>query len=182
MDRSRSSEEKIGWTDLLDGRRVPKDDARVEAIGSIDELSCFIGLARALNPNKEIDSYLLKIQEDLFIIGAELAGKDLPSNLPRVREEMIVLLDEMIKKYEKRLKPLTRFIIPGGCPAAATLHVARAVARRSERRIVTLSRIEPVSELVGAYMNRLSSLLFVLARLTNQMNSISETEQAVTST
>lgn len=159
-----------GDTGLFGGGRVPKDHIRVDAYGDVDELNSFIGLARSIEPLSRIDEVLAPIQRDLFSIGALLATPDrdrMREQLAKARldEARIAQLEVAIDDAESELEPLKAFVLPGGTPKAAALHVARTVCRRAERRIVALGREVEVPGLVVIYLNRLSDLLFVLARL-----------------
>jgi cob(I)alamin adenosyltransferase len=167
-----------GETGLADGRRVAKNAARMELNGALDELNSLLGLARSHGPGEAIDAVLHRLQSDLFAIGAEVAGS--PANRAAnegLSDTHVKNLEQEIDRFEAELQPLTRFILPGGCPAAATLHLARAVCRRAERRLVGLLQEEPeaIRPTTLAYMNRLSDLLFVLARAANAQARIDET-------
>lgn len=163
-----------GTTALVSGPRRHKHDLRVEAYGTIDETNSTIGVARLHTvATPDLDAMLLRIQNDLFDLGADLAapetGEALPYEPLRVIEEQVVRLEHEIDQLNAGLDPLKSFILPGGTPAAAHLHLARTVARRAERIMVELSRCE--GETVGApalkYINRLSDFLFVAARFAN---------------
>jgi cob(I)alamin adenosyltransferase len=157
-----------GETSLGDGARVAKDHDRVAAYGTVDEANAVIGLARrAASP--EIDRLLARIQNDLFDLGADLCrpGHAGDGKL-RVTETQVSRLESEIDSVNQRLKPLDSFILPGGSEAAAQLHLARTVTRRAERLVVRLGRSEPVNPAVLKYLNRLSDLLFVLARAANE--------------
>lgn len=161
-----------GDTGLFGGSRVSKDDVRVEAYGQVDELNAALGLVLAEQPEGFERALLETIQRDLFTIGAELASPD-PSKVdkalagPRVGEPQVAALEDAIDAHESRLPALKNFILPGGAPKAAALHLARAVCRRAERAVVTLDRHAGVSPAILKYLNRLSDLLFVLARAAN---------------
>lgn len=162
-----------GETGLFGGGRVPKDHVRVEAYGEIDELNAVLGLVRALEPMPRIDELVIPIQRDLFSIGALLATPDpakMESQLAKARldDRRIAELEQAIDDCERELEPLRAFIVPGGTAKAAALHLARTVCRRAERRVVALAHSEAVPELVLRYLNRLSDLLFVLARVANR--------------
>lgn len=162
-----------GDTGLFGGGRVPKDDPRVEAYGDVDELNAHLGLARAIEMMPRIDEVLVPIQRDLFSLGALLATPDrdrMQEQLAKARidEERIAELEHAIDEGEKELEPLRAFILPGGTPKAAALHVARTVCRRAERRVISLQRSQVIPALVVIYLNRLSDLLFVLARVANR--------------
>ena len=157
-----------GNTQLFAGPKVSKDDARIEAYGTIDELSAVIGTARASNRDTQIDQILCEIQNDLFSVGAELATEDpIAAKTNFVAQQHVQKLEAAIDRFESHLSPLTTFILPGGSLAAAQLHVARTVCRRAERRIVTLGKLAEVSQELVPFVNRLSDLLFVLARYAN---------------
>jgi cob(I)alamin adenosyltransferase len=151
-----------GTTGLGDGSRVAKDSARIEAIGAVDELNCAIGLLAALpGLPQEIGRLLLGIQHDLFDLGGELA---VPGHTA-LTSKHVERLEQAVEQYNATLPPLQEFILPGGSEATARCHVARSVARRAERRCWTLASSETVNEGCLIYLNRLSDLLFVLARV-----------------
>jgi len=161
-----------GDTGLFGGGRVQKDDPRVEAYGDVDELNAVIGMARAMEPMPRIDEILVPMQRDLFSIGALLATPDrekMEKHLSKasIDDRRIASLERAIDECEAELEPLKAFIIPGGSRKGAVLHVARTVCRRAERRVVRLQREEEVPGLVVIYLNRLSDLLFMLARVAN---------------
>lgn len=171
-----------GYTGLLGAERVPKSHIRVESYGAVDETNSAIGLARALGLPDELDRALARVQNELFIIGMELAtvpGTDL-ARLPHLQEDAIAALEQEIDRWQDSLPPLRNFILPGGSPAGAALHLARTVCRRAERRIVELAAHEPVNERLLRYMNRLSDWLFVLARLVNHQAGQAETTWSAT--
>ena len=162
-----------GDTGLFGGGRVPKDHPRVEAYGEVDELNATLGLARSIELMPRIDEVLAPVQRDLFAIGALLATPDrekMRQHLEKARidEERIRELEQAIDDAERELEPLKAFILPGGTPKAAALHVARTVCRRAERRVVQLQHQDPIPDLAVIYLNRLSDLLFTLARLANK--------------
>ncbi len=161
-----------GDTGLFGGGRVPKDDPRVEAYGDVDELNASLGLARAVEMMPRIDEVLVPIQRDLFSLGALLATPDLEKmhdhlEKAQIDETRIASLEKEIDICDKELEPLRAFIIPGGTPKAAALHVARTVCRRAERRVIHLQRDTEIPQIVVVYLNRLSDLLFTLARIAN---------------
>jgi cob(I)alamin adenosyltransferase len=161
-----------GDTGLFGGGRVPKDDPRVEAYGDVDELNAVLGLARSAELMPRIDEVLVPIQRDLFSIGALLATPDrdkMEQHLTKARisDERIAELEREIDACDKELEPLKAFILPGGTQKAAALHVARTVCRRAERRVIHLQREVEIPQIVVVYLNRLSDLLFTLARLAN---------------
>ncbi|HEY6109589.1 MAG TPA: cob(I)yrinic acid a,c-diamide adenosyltransferase [Gemmatimonadales bacterium] len=161
-----------GETGLFGGDRVPKDHRRVAAYGDVDELNAAMGLARATAPVDFEDPLLQTIQRDLFTVGAELATPD-PARLakalggPPLGDAEVTALEQAIDRLDAGLPPLKAFILPGGAPKGAAFHVARTVCRRAERTVVGLARETPVSPAIRRYLNRLSDLLFVLARAAN---------------
>jgi cob(I)alamin adenosyltransferase len=161
-----------GQTGLFGGGRVSKDDPRVEAYGDVDELNAFLGVARAVEVMPRIDEVLVPIQRDLFSIGALLATPDLEKMhdhlaKAQIDDARIVSLEKEIDACDSELEPLRAFIVPGGTPKAASLHVARTVCRRAERRVIHLQRDVEIPPIVVVYLNRLSDLLFTLARVAN---------------
>lgn len=159
-----------GETGLYGGGRVSKDDARIEAYGTVDELNALLGLARTEPLPAQIDQLLRQIQNELFDVGAELATRDPTARLATtLGDRQIGALEKSIDDFEATLAPLRQFILPGGTSSAAALHLARTVCRRAERRVVSLAAVpnEHVSTALVVYLNRLSDLLFVLARATN---------------
>lgn len=168
-----------GSTGLFGGPRVSKDDDRIEAYGTVDELNAALGMVRAADPGPSIDAHLQTIQSELFSIGAELATPDPDQHQLRlIGSAQIEQLEGWIDQHESQLEPLKHFILPAGSPAAAHLHLARGICRRAERRVVTLVRHQEtkVSEELLIYLNRLGDLLFVLARAANQTQGIPETK------
>ncbi|MDP3910361.1 MAG: cob(I)yrinic acid a,c-diamide adenosyltransferase [Gemmatimonadales bacterium] len=163
-----------GETGLFGGGRVPKDDPRVQAYGDVDELNAAIGLAASLESQTFETAVLEHMQRDLFTIGAQLATPDsarlAKALAPRapIGEGGIAALEGVIDRLESGLPPLTAFILPGGTPKAAAFHLARTVCRRAERSVVTLARAVAIAPLIVKYLNRLSDLLFVLARAANR--------------
>jgi len=156
-----------GETGLFGGQRVAKDALRVQAYGSADECNAVLGVARAMGLDPELDHLLAQVQNQLFVVGADLATPGENPNIPRVSEADVTFLEGWIDQLEGELAPLRQFILPGGAPAAAYLHLARTVCRRAERGVVSLAQAEPVNAQVLAYLNRLSDLLFVVARVAN---------------
>ncbi|MFY4775937.1 cob(I)yrinic acid a,c-diamide adenosyltransferase [Metabacillus sp. RGM 3146] len=159
-----------GQTSIIGGR-VDKDDARVEAYGTVDELNAIVGQSMTmLKEEKYSDIYaeLEKIQHELFDCGGDLASVlSKEKRVDKTTPEMASDLESRIDAYTQEAPPLERFILPGGSEASASLHLARTVARRAERRIVTLHKLEPVSDAVMQYINRLSDYLFAAARVVN---------------
>jgi cob(I)alamin adenosyltransferase len=166
-----------GETALFGGRRVGKADARVHAYGEVDELNAHLGLARASGASFEVDAELVRLQRDLFALGAQLADPDRKvmdrSAKTRLGDEEVTRLEQLIDRLEADLPPLRNFVLAGGTPCGAALHVARAVCRRAERAMVALGpALDPV---LLRYINRLSDLLFVLARSANHRAGTAET-------
>jgi cob(I)alamin adenosyltransferase len=170
-----------GLTGLIDGKRIPKSDIRIIAYGSIDELNSYIGLSISLlsqnktNNNNNNQSFsdiiitLNRIQNELFIIGSDLADPDLSKSTSlRVQSTMITVLENDIDNYEKELSPITYFILPGGSVESSTLHIARSITRRAETNVSKLLLKDIINNLVLIYLNRLSDLLFVLSRTVNK--------------
>jgi cob(I)alamin adenosyltransferase len=162
-----------GHTGLFGGGRVEKDHVRVEAYGDVDELNAVIGAARATDMMPRVDEILAPIQRDLFSIGALLATPHPEKHKEqlekaRLSDKRIAQLEQAIDDCEEELEPLKAFILPGGTAKASALHVARTVCRRAERSVITLQRTEVVPQIIVVYLNRLSDLLFVLARVANK--------------
>jgi cob(I)alamin adenosyltransferase len=161
-----------GTTGLFDGTRVPKDHPRCAAYGEVDELHAALGVARAFVEDREIAAALLEIQKDLMAIGAQLADPRYESRKVKpktvITEEKITAFERMMDRWEPDLPPLKGFILRGGAKGAAFLHLACTVCRRAERHAVALSRGIKVAPIVLKYINRLSDLLFVLARVENK--------------
>ena len=167
-----------GETSLFGGTRARKDDPRVDAYGEVDELNAWLGLVRASALEPTLEDEVVAIQRDLFALGAQLAdpADKLAARFTKavVGDDHVVRLERLIDRLERELPPLRRFILAGGTPAGAALHVARTVCRRAERRIVALD--PPVDPVLVRYINRLSDLLFVLARAVNHRGGAVETE------
>jgi cob(I)alamin adenosyltransferase len=171
-----------GTTGLFGGGRVPKDHPRVEAYGVVDELNSAIGVAVSFMTHPGLVSELSAIQNELFNIGAELAsesGAQKAADYARMftdPDEKIGALENLMDELDAALPPLTTFVLPSGSQAGALLHLCRTVCRRAERAVVTLGHAEPVNADLGRYLNRLSDLLFVMARYVNQADGQPETE------
>ena len=172
-----------GETGLFGGPRVSKDDPRLEAYGTVDELNSTIGVASASMKHEDLIAWLQIVQSDLFDIGGELATPDLTERIekgqvvgPRVTDEDVAKLESWIDAMDTELEPLTRFILPGGTLASAQLHVVRTVCRRAERRVLSLARNADVAPTVVRYLNRLSDCLFTMARVANARAGVAEPE------
>ncbi len=168
-----------GETDLFGGPRVRKDDLRVEAYGSVDELNATLGLAITASEQGDVRALLEEIQSALFDLGAYLATPEAArrekSGVPEPDDAQIEALEARMDAFEEELEPLRAFVLPGGTRASAALHLGRTVCRRAERRCVALSREEALDAPAIGYLNRLSDLLFVLARLENARAGVADT-------
>lgn len=184
-----------GETGLVGGRRVPKDDLRIAAYGDVDELNAVLGVCRGINGRcvmddggemgkgrtadrdwrAELGKMLQRLQHELFDLGADLATPlDSKVPVPRVQKKQVTNLEQWIDEISEEVAPLRQFILPGGCELAAQLHVARTLCRRAERALVALARREKIGENVVKYVNRLSDLLFMMARLANKIEGVGE--------
>ena len=166
-----------GTTALGTSQRVAKDAARIEAYGDVDELNSVLGAARAANLDAALDAPLARIQNELFHLGSDLCipeedKKEMP--VPQIEERHVQALEALMDELSESLSPLENFILPGGTPAAAQLHVARCVCRRAERRLVTLARDEAIGAFAIRYLNRLSDALFVMARADNKAKGVAD--------
>jgi cob(I)alamin adenosyltransferase len=167
-----------GTTGLFGNRRVPKDDPRVAAYGTFDEANALLGVALAAGAPAELGAVLVELQARLFDLGADLAtprgDRPDPTYLLRIGDAHVVALEQLIDRFDADLPPLASFILPGGTPTAAHLHHARTVVRRGERALVALGRLEDVGPAAPRFVNRLSDLLFVLARWANRAAGVSD--------
>lgn len=166
-----------GQTGLYGGTRVSKDHVRVQAYGTVDELNSLLGLAAATCPFDELTNIIAIIQPRLFDLGADLCTPchtQASANIGRIGSEHHEELERLIDGVCAPLPPMKHFILPGGCELAARLHMARTVCRRAERHIVTLAHTEPVGDAVIPYVNRLSDLLFAMARRANQLAGVDD--------
>ena len=168
-----------GTTALFGGSRVSKNHLRIEAYGTVDETNAFVGeaLTRALQSEKlvNIGPILQQIQNMLFVLGADLATAiKAKTQVPRIQPGHIKNLETLIDKFDAQLPPLKSFILPGGCPTASALHVARTVCRRAERHTVALREREALNDHTIAFLNRLSDLLFVMARWANAQSGVKD--------
>jgi cob(I)alamin adenosyltransferase len=162
-----------GETSLFGGARVRKDDARIEAYGTIDELNSFLGVARACWPSSSLDGQFHLVQSDLFDIGAHLASPG-TSRFAGPDSARVAALEQSIDAMESELAPLKTFILPGGSLAAANLHVARTICRRAERLVVALRDEDEATKASITYLNRLSDFLFVAARFANHQHGVAD--------
>ena len=160
-----------GTTGLGAGQRVPKDSPRIEAVGTVDELNSFIGNALAAGAHGFLRDPLFAVQNDLFHLGSDLCLTEedkAQTHFPSVEDRHVEFLEELMDRLSEELDPLENFVLPGGTPAAAQLHVARSVCRRAERLLVALARKERINPVSVRYLNRLSDALFVMARFENK--------------
>jgi cob(I)alamin adenosyltransferase len=165
-----------GQTGLWGGQRVPKNSARVAAYGTVDELNAHMGLARSSKLDERLAEQLARVQNELFVLGSDLATPDDDERIPRIKAEYITAMEQEIDAFESELEPLRQFILPGGTLAAAHLHLARTVCRRAERELVTLlaDDTERVNEHALPYLNRLADWLFVAARVANARAGVAD--------
>jgi cob(I)alamin adenosyltransferase len=162
-----------GDTGLFGGKRISKSSARIAAIGAADEANAALGLARSLGLPEELSLLTETLQERLFDLGADLSMPQAAE--PRMTAQRVAELESLIDRYEAGLEPLRNFILPGGSPGAAALHVARGACRRAEREIAALHAEEPLRQPLLAFINRLSDLLFILARAANRCEGVADT-------
>ena len=164
-----------GETGLFGGERISKSSPRIEAYGTVDELNSFIGLAITAVQDNSVKSLLSKIQNQLFIVGSDLAtpdsAEDIKKNITRIPKEFYEEIEKSIDFFEENLEGLKNFIIPGGAKSASLLHVCRTIARRAERRVIALNSLEQINGNIVIFLNRLSDLLFVLSRYENKVSN-----------
>lgn len=166
-----------GQTALGGGQRIDKDALRIEAYGTVDELNSVLGVAIASALHPSLTEPLQTIQQELFNLGSDLSILEADKErrpAPRIEGRHVKKLEELIDRWNEELEPLKSFILPGGTPAAAQLHVARTVCRRAERRVIALARGEDVGQSVIPYLNRLSDLLFMAARVENRRQGVTD--------
>ena len=163
-----------GKTSLFDNSRVWKSDERIRSYGAIDELNSSIGIALSLELDPEIKDIMIRIQNDLFIVGSDLANPNMSDKKIRTTLEMVTFLEQKIDVLESSLKPLTSFILPGGTLLASIIHLSRTISRRAETHVVELSKNEEINNVAAIYLNRLSDLMFVLARSINNRKNVSD--------
>ena len=163
-----------GTTGLIGGEKVSKSHSRILAYGSVDEINSSIGIVLTQNVGDDVRVILTKIQNDLFTLGSDLANPDMTKSLHRVTNEMVEFLEKKIDQFENELDPITNFIIPGGDMTASHVHMSRAISRRAETAIVSLSEKEQINKICQIYINRLSDLLFVLARIINKRKNVKD--------
>ena len=165
-----------GDTSLFGGKRLPKSSLRIDAYGTVDELNAQLGAVRALKPPAEVERILEQLQNQLFVLGADLATplNTMSSKIQRIQQDHIQNLEKIIDQMELHLKPLQSFILPGGQLAGAQLHIARTVCRRAERLVDAVGRKEDIGKFPLVFLNRFADLLFVLARYVNVRAGIEE--------
>ena len=170
-----------GSTSLFGGKRVPKNNIRIEAYGTVDELNASLGVIISENVSNTVKESLKKIQNDLFVLGGDLATplEETKVKIPRTTESMVLILEKEIDLYDSKLEALKSFILPGGIKASALLHLSRTICRRAERRVIELSEEEQINKEIVKYLNRLSDLLFIFARFENSVNDIPDVEWEV---
>ena len=166
-----------GDTSLIGGKRVSKASRRIEAYGNIDEANAILGVINAVIRDEEVRTLLANIQNELFTLGSDLADPsypDNPYNIPRINEEMVKSIERMIDRYDEEIGEIRYFILPGGSKGGALLHLARTIIRRAERNIIRLADEEKINPMIIEYVNRLSDLLFILARVINKREGIED--------
>jgi len=161
-----------GKTSLFDNSRVWKSDERIMSYGAIDELNSSLGIALSLELDDEVKEILIKIQNDLFVVGSDLANPDMSDKKIRTTVDMIEFLEQKIDLLEPQLEPLTSFILPGGTLLASILHLSRTISRRAETHVVALSKTEEINKEAAIYLNRFSDLMFILSRIINNRKKI----------
>ena len=157
-----------GTTGLQGGKRVSKSDPRIQAYGAVDEVNSVLGIILEHDLDSDVRSLLIQIQNELFVAGSDLSDPNLTNQKNRITESMILNLESHIDRFESELTPLTNFILPGGSKIASFLHLARTTTRRAESITVELAKTEQLNPFCQKYLNRLSDLLFVMARLANK--------------
>ena len=163
-----------GKTSLFDNTRVWKSHDRIMSYGAIDELNSTLGIVLSMKLDNDLNEIVSKIQNDLFIVGSDLANPDMNNQEIRTTKKMVSILEDMIDKLENELSELTSFILPGGTILASIIHLARTIARRAETHVVALSQNEEITNESFIYLNRLSDLLFIIARIINKRNNIKD--------
>jgi len=163
-----------GKTSLFDNTRVWKSHDRIMSYGAIDELNSTLGIVLSMKLDNDLNEIVSKIQNDLFIVGSDLANPDMNNQEIRTTKKMVSILEDVIDKLENELSELTSFILPGGTILASIIHLARTIARRAETHVVALSQNEEITNESFIYLNRLSDLLFIIARTINKRNNIKD--------
>jgi len=163
-----------GKTSLFDNSRVWKSHERIVSYGAIDELNSAVGIAISMDLDHQLKEILVRIQNELFIVGSDLANPNMSDTKIRTTENMILSLENDIDAFESELSELTNFILPGGTLMSSILHLSRTIARRAETHVIALSQKEEINKIAIVYLNRLSDLLFVLARVLNKRKNIDD--------
>ncbi len=163
-----------GTTGLQGGRRISKSNIRIQAYGAVDEINASIGLILSSKIDEDLEKLLRNIQRDLFVVGSDLSNPDLSSNENRVTSEMVENIEKNIDRLEGWLTPITNFILPGGHEIASLIHVSRTITRRAETQVILLDESGMINEECKKYLNRLSDLLFVMARIVNEKNGFKD--------
>ncbi len=163
-----------GTTGVQGGKRISKSNLRIKAYGTIDELNATIGLVLSKKFDDDIEDLLRNIQNDLFVAGSDLSNPDLSNMKNRITKEMIANIEKNIDRLENELPPITNFILPGGHEVASLIHIARTIARRAETIVISLNENEKVNDECKKFLNRLSDLLFVIARTVNKKNGFND--------
>ena len=163
-----------GKTSLFDNSRVWKSHERIVSYGAIDELNSAVGIAISMDLDHQLKEILVRIQNELFIVGSDLANPNMSDTKIRTTENMTVSLENDIDTFESELSELTNFILPGGTLMSSILHLSRTIARRAETHVIALSQKEEINKIAIVYLNRLSDLLFVLARVLNKRKNIDD--------
>jgi len=163
-----------GTTGVQGGKRISKSNLRIKAYGTIDELNATIGLVLSKKFDDDIEDLLRNIQNDLFVAGSDLSNPDLSNMKNRITKEMVANIEKNIDRLENELPPITNFILPGGHEVASLIHIARTIARRAETIVISLNEKEKVNDECKKFLNRLSDLLFVIARTVNKKNGFND--------
>ena len=163
-----------GTTGIQGGKRISKSNLRIKAYGTIDELNATIGLVLSKKFDDDIENLLRNIQNDLFVAGSDLSNPDLSNMKNRITKEMVANIEKNIDRLENELPPITNFILPGGHEVASLIHIARTIARRAETIVISLNENEKVNDECKKFLNRLSDLLFVIARTVNKKNGFND--------
>ncbi len=163
-----------GTTGLQGGRRISKSNIRIQAYGAVDEINASIGLILSNKIDDDLEKLLRNIQRDLFVVGSDLSNPDLESRKNRITSEMVENIEKNIDRLEGGLTPITNFILPGGHEIASLIHVSRTITRRAETQVILLDESGMINEECKKYLNRLSDLLFVMARIVNEKNGFKD--------
>lgn len=163
-----------GTTGVQGGKRISKSNLRIQAYGTVDEINASLGLVLSKKLDGNLEKLLKNIQNDLFVVGSDLSNPDLKNMENRVTSEMIESLEKNIDLIEKELPPITNFILPGGHEIASLIHISRTITRRAETQVIALNEKERINDQCKKYLNRLSDLLFVIARMINKKNGFED--------